>query len=264
MQTQANPTFSAQVDTPITDHLIDEQHPLLQSILLHLFPGAVVTVFYILLVPPLLGLGVNNLITLNLLAVLILAPLELAILLRAGVLKNGKASLKGIVLYREKLPAWQLIVLALITLVWIGLVSSTLTPVFDPILQKTLFGWVPGWFILDTNFTAMPRQTLIVSLAASLVCTSWIAPVVEELYFRGYLLPRLSRYGSWAPVMNGVLFTLYHFFTPWAFVERVIMVIPMAWLVQKKRNIYITIIAHLLVNTIGILPVLVAAILKTN
>jgi membrane protease YdiL (CAAX protease family) len=86
--------------------------------------------------------------------------------------------------------------------------------------------------------------------------------VVEELYFRGFLLPRLSRFGLWAPVINGVLFTLYHFFSPWAFVERVIMVIPMAWLVQRKRNIYITIIAHLLLNTLGILPVLITTLVK--
>jgi hypothetical protein len=40
------------------------------------------------------------------------------------------------------------------------------------------------------------------------------------------------------------------------------MVIPMAWLVQKKRNIFITIIAHLLLNTLGILPMLIKTILK--
>jgi hypothetical protein len=38
---------------------------------------------------------------------------------------------------------------------------------------------------------------------------------VEEYYFRGYLLPRLSRFGSLAPVINVALFSLYHFFTPW-------------------------------------------------
>jgi membrane protease YdiL (CAAX protease family) len=80
------------------------------------------------------------------------------------------------------------------------------------------------------------------------------------MYFRGFLLPRLSHFGGWAPVINGVLFTLYHFFTPWAFVERVVMIIPMAWLVQKKHNIYISIIAHMIVNSLGIVIALIAAI----
>ena len=262
MQSKAHPGLTRQADFSLAGQLNADQHPLSLSILLHLLPGAVVTFFYILCAPPLLRLGINNLITLNLLAIVILVPFELSILYWAGLHKKGRLSLDGIVLNREKLPVWQLIVLAFIALVWIGLVSSLLTPLFDPLLQKNLFGWVPAWFVLDTNFAAMPRQTLIITLAVSLICTSWIAPVVEELYFRGFLLPRLSRFGNIAPVLNGVLFTLYHFFTPWAFVERVIMVIPMAWLVQKKKNIYITIIAHLLLNTLGILPALVVEILK--
>ena len=35
-------------------------------------------------------------------------------------------------------------------------------------------------------------------------------PWVEELYFRGYLLPRISRYGAWAPLLGGLFFALYH------------------------------------------------------
>jgi membrane protease YdiL (CAAX protease family) len=45
--------------------------------------------------------------------------------------------------------------------------------------------------------------------------------VVEEMYFRGYLLPRISRLGAWAPLVNTVLFSLYHLFTPWLNVGRI-------------------------------------------
>ena len=45
--------------------------------------------------------------------------------------------------------------------------------------------------------------------------------MVEELYFRGYLLPRISRLGAWAPLVNTVLFSLYHLFTPWLSVGRI-------------------------------------------
>ena len=262
MQTQTQSAVLPQSADADANLLVANQHPLALSILLHLLPGAIVTVFYVFLVPILLRWGINNLITLNLLAVVVLAPIELGILYRAGLLKNGKLSLQGVVLYREKLPLWQLLGFALIVLVISGLAFKLLAPIFDPLIQNTLFGWVPAWFPLISSFNTMPKQELMITLVLSLVCTSWFAPVVEELYFRGYLLPRLSRYGNWSPVLNGVLFTLYHFFTPWAFVERVVAVIPMAWLVQKKHNIYITIIAHLLLNTVGILPVLIPLILK--
>ena len=45
--------------------------------------------------------------------------------------------------------------------------------------------------------------------------------MVEEMYFHGYLLPRISRLGAWAPLVNTVLFSLYHFFTPWLNVGRI-------------------------------------------
>jgi AcrR family transcriptional regulator len=44
--------------------------------------------------------------------------------------------------------------------------------------------------------------------------TAQSSMVVEELYFRGYLLPRISRFGGWAPVINCCLFALYHFWQP--------------------------------------------------
>ena len=45
--------------------------------------------------------------------------------------------------------------------------------------------------------------------------------MVEEMFFRGYLLPRISRLGAWAPLVNTVLFSLYHLFTPWLNVGRI-------------------------------------------
>ena len=45
--------------------------------------------------------------------------------------------------------------------------------------------------------------------------------MVEKMYFRGYLLPRISRLGAWAPLVNTVLFSPYHLFTPWLNVGRI-------------------------------------------
>jgi len=91
---------------------------------------------------------------------------------------------------------------------------------------------------------------------------SWIAPFVEEYYFRGYLLPRLARFGNLAPVINAVLFSLYHFFTPWQALTRIIALVPMAWIVQRKRNLYISVIAHMVLNTLSLLPGLLVLLAK--
>ena len=80
-----------------------------------------------------------------------------------------------------------------------------------------------------------------------------LGPVVEELYFRGYLLPRLERFGRWAPLLNVVLFSLYHFWTPWQFFSRIVVLVPMVYAVWWKRNIYLGIITHSVLNIIGLL-----------
>ena len=232
------------------------QHSLPKSIFLHLAPGVIITLVYILLTPPLLKLGLPNLLTLNLAAILVLVPLELQILYSEGQQKNGRLSLEGVVLYRESIPLWQLTGLAFGLLVWMAVCFSLLSPRIDPLLQKALFGWVPSWFPLMATFTGYSKGVVVLTLAVSLVCTSWVAPFVEEYYFRGFLLPRLSRFGSLAPLINVTLFSLYHFFTPWQAVTRIVAVTPMAWVVMRKRNLYISIIAHLALNTISLLPAL--------
>ncbi len=233
-----------------------EQHSLAKSIFLHLAPGVIITLVYIMLTPPLLKLGLPNLLTLNLAAILVLVPLELWILYAEGKKKNGRLSLEGVVLYRERIPLWQLIGLAFGLMVWMAACFALLAPRIDPLVQKALFGWVPAWFPLMATFTGYPKSVAVLTLAISLVCTSWIAPCVEEYYFRGYLLPRLSRFGSLAPLINVTLFSLYHFFTPWQAITRILAVTPMAWVVMRKRNLYISIVAHLALNTISLLPAL--------
>lgn len=55
-----------------------------------------------------------------------------------------------------------------------------------------------------------------------------LGPLIEELYFRGSLLPRLARFGFWAPLINVSLFSLYQFWTPWDVLTRVVILLPLA------------------------------------
>jgi uncharacterized protein len=90
-------------------------------------------------------------------------------------------------------------------------------------------------------------------------------PIVEEVYFRGYLLPRISRFGAWAPLINTVLFSIYHFFTPWQNIGRIIGLLPLVYFVWWKRSIHISIAVHVLGNVstmLLLLPVLLGASLS--
>lgn len=79
--------------------------------------------------------------------------------------------------------------------------------------------------------------------------------MTEELDFRGYLLPRMSQFGRWAPLLNVVLFSLYHFWSPWQFFSRVAGVTPFAYAVWRKENVYLGMIVHGLLNTISVATV---------
>jgi len=84
-----------------------------------------------------------------------------------------------------------------------------------------------------------------------LVVNGLALPIIEELYFRGYLLPELEHYGNWAPLINLSLFALYHLWTPWETISRILWMLPWVYVVWHKRNIFLIIITHCAANLIG-------------
>lgn len=94
------------------------------------------------------------------------------------------------------------------------------------------------------------------TLAAYLAINGLLGPVVEELYFRGYLLPRMERMGRWAPLVNVTLFSLYHFWSPWQVMARIVGLGPTVYAVRWKRNVYLGIVVHCALNTLSVLIVI--------
>lgn len=67
----------------------------------------------------------------------------------------------------------------------------------------------------------------------------------EELLFRGYLLPRMSRAfgrGDW--VVNGVLFAAYHLHVPWRIPATLLDTFLLAYPVRRYRSAWIGIVVH--------------------
>jgi len=124
----------------------------------------------------------------------------------------------------------------------------------DTAVVTRLFAWAPEWYLkpLDLDaVTAYSPSAWIATLTAYLLLNGLAAPIVEELYFRGWLLPRMTRFGRWAPVLSTVLFSLYHVWTPWQFFSRVAAVAPYTYAVSWRRNVYLGMVVHILLNTVG-------------
>ena len=236
-----------------------EQHSLGRSVALHLFPGVLIVLFFSLAAPVVRDLGLPSLLAIYLAIPLVLIPCELGYLLREGRRRNGRLSLAGVVRYRDPLPAWPFALATLGLFLWSG-VALVFYALMDRPIIDALFRWLPAWFFLNDDLSAYSRPALLGTWALGFAVNAIAGPVVEELYFRGYLLPRIARLGGWAPLLNTVLFSLYHFFTPWQNPGRILSLLPVVYVVWWKRNIYLGMAVHCLGNIVAML-ILLAAIL---
>jgi hypothetical protein len=224
----------------------------LKSIILHLLPGLAGMVAYIIIAPILITSGYPSMLGILIAAVVVILPIELVYLFYQAKQINGTASLRDVVLYRKPLLKWQYAVIPLGLVIW-GFLASGATPLLDNAIAKAWFSWLPKWFfVFDTSqFQGYTRSALLVTFWIGLIVNGFALPIVEELYFRGYLLPRLERFGNWAPLINVSLFSLYHFWTPWQIFSRILWMLPWVYTVWRKQNIYLMMIAHCAANTLG-------------
>src|SRR4051812_6503259 len=81
-----------------------------------------------------------------------------------------------------------------------------------------------------------------------LVAVALLAPVVEELFFRGLLLPRMrAAFGKRDVVANGALFTLYHVHQPWSMPATLIDgIVNQAYPTRRFRSTWMGLITHTL------------------
>jgi uncharacterized protein len=225
------------------------QHTIPQTIMLHLLPGALITITFILLGPWLAHKALPPILAILIPILIILIPFELGLLCYAGYRRNGRLSLEGIVLYREPLSFKSFLIFVPVLFIWAVIIFMGLSGL-DQALMKGLFGWLPGWFqILPFSPADYNQPVLTVTFVLYLLLNGVAGPVVEELYFRGYLLPRIEYLKGWSALVNVLLFSLYHFFSPWQNITRILALLPLVYTVRWKRNIYISMLVHCLLNT---------------
>jgi CAAX protease family protein len=238
-----------------------QTHSAWTSIALHLIPGALLTAVYYVIAPAFMMAGYPAMLPLLVCILVILIPIELGILFYQGRKLNGRWSLQGVVLNRERIPLWQYFVFVPLLLAWGAAVFLLFTRV-DYFFIRSFFGWLPRWSmqaISVASAAAYPPGALLLTTGAAFLLNGVLGPVTEELYFRGYLLPRIPASRVWAPLINALLFSLYHFFSPWQNVTRIVALIPLVYAVAWKRNLYISLITHVLLNILGMISLLALA-----
>jgi len=227
---------------------IQKRHSLFQSVVLHLLPGVLATVAYLVMAPVVMQKSYPALLALLFAAGLVIVPFELGYLL----LQKRRAKNEPVIGLREALPNWQYIVFPLGMVIWAFLPSGALS-VLDVYIAKAWFSWLPEWFFFLNvdQFSGFTREVLLTTFWIGLMINGFVGPIVEELYFRGHLLPRLPGPRNWSPLINISLFSLYHFWSPWQFFSRILWLMPWGYIVWRKKNFYLMLNAHCASNTLG-------------
>ena len=232
-----------------------EQLGVLPLLGLFLVPGALMTVVYVAIAPFIETAGFPPIAALLLAILIVLVPFELGVILRAS--RDRPGGIRSVVPYRRSLPLrdWVWLVPVLIVALFVGF---GLSMAIEPTVIDSLFGWVPDWFVrpIDPDRVGeYSREAWLVTLAAYFVLNGLVGPIVEELYFRGYLLPRMEWMGRWAPLVNVSLFSLYHFWSPWQVLARILALAPTVYAVRWKKNIYLGMVVHCTGNILGVILV---------
>ena len=227
------------------------QHALGKSLLLHVSPGILVTGAFLAFKPLLASTGYPPLLAFLLAILLVDLPVMLGVMLYEGKKLNGHYSLQGVVLYREKV-SWKefgLIFVGASLVVYI--LMMMVTPI-NTLITDNLFSWLPDWIFLEdeSQYDAYTKSALVLVFSLQLVITGILLPWVEELYFRGYLMPRISRFDMWTPLLGGFFFALYHVWQLFGFAAVFLLGTLLGYVVWWKRDIRLSISLHVFANTL--------------
>ncbi|MEV4239172.1 lysostaphin resistance A-like protein [Nocardia sp. NPDC050408] len=239
----------------IVKRLLGDRHPLPMSIVLHLVPGALIVAAYLLIGEPFVTvIGYPAFAGWAVALCLVLIPLQVG-LLWLGHTHNGHFSMHGVLHYTDKpVPRGKLVAMVIPLILWMMALGFALAPLNNFVFE--FLSWLP---YADTggsgnntylDLDGYSHSTLLTTMVICLPLTGISLPLIEELYFRGFLLPRIAHLGSWAPVLSTVLFALYHFWSPWVFVSRVIFTFPGYWLAWRHKDIRLSIGMHVGVTSI--------------
>ncbi|MFY1688423.1 CPBP family intramembrane glutamic endopeptidase [Plantactinospora sp. WMMB782] len=242
----------------LVELLVADRHSLPLSVALHLVPGALVVGAYLLLAEPFVkAIGYPIFLAWAIALVVVLVPIQIG-LLWLGRRRTGRLSLRGVLAYRDR-PISRGKIIALIAglIVWMTVVSLSLTPL-DNFVFDNFFTWIPfegAGGSATTYIDGYDRSLLVTTMLICLPLTGFTLPLIEEYYFRGFLLPRIAHLGWGAPVLNTVLFSVYHFWAPWTVLSKIVFLFPAVWLVWRKQDLRVSIGMHpgtcLLMATLG-------------
>lgn len=170
-----------------------------------------------------------------------------------GISLKARLNLKSLS-RKEWLQSIGLLVVGLIAVISLGGLSS----VWSEFISLSAPEYFP--FFLNPAIDPMNTDPAILTpgfvlkgaywLVGLMLITLFLNILVEELYFRAWLLPKMQRLGKYSWLVNGLGFAFYHTFQLWLLPQILPLSLIMAFVVYKTRSIWPVFIIHLLVNSL--------------
>jgi hypothetical protein len=185
-------------------------------------------------------------------------PIELLRTLHAGRRATGRWGFEGGVLFRAAMgPRRFLARAAVLTVAAFALLFLTLP--LTSALAGGPFRFMPDFMGPDYNWTtlALPRWWLLIVGVLLIAVNGLLAPWVEEVYYRGYLLQRMPGRPVANVVASGALFAVEHLWQPQNWPLIAALGIMLGFVALRWRNIWVGYAVHAFANTFGILILVV-------
>jgi membrane protease YdiL (CAAX protease family) len=212
--------------------------------------------------------SIPNILLFLIIAVIILLPIELGIILYNSKKEMGKYSLKICFVDYTKLKWWKIFLIGFMLFCLAGIFSLLLAPLenklFEPIMEKAIENYTIFDIFNFENLKQYSNSLILVTCIFYFVFNVIIGPFVEELFFRGLLTSRIKRLGNFAPVLITILFSLYHIWLPFNNLFRIAIFIPTSFIAWKKKNIYISLVFHILCNVFSSIGFIAAIYFSKN
>jgi membrane protease YdiL (CAAX protease family) len=118
-----------------------------------------------------------------------------------------------------------------------------------------IYGWVAMMSLVGWTEDDMPAQAFDNAgpLIVVVVAAVFMAPVIEELFFRGFLFGGLQEGWGWvlAAAVSSILFGMAHL-SPYALVPFTLVGFLFAWSFRYTGSLASSIVAHTIVNTVSV------------
>ncbi|MEH7110720.1 CPBP family glutamic-type intramembrane protease [Bacillus sp. JJ1764] len=190
-------------------------------IILHLFPGIVFSIIYVFLLKVGVFENYPKLFIFSLAGIFSIIPLELGYLFYVAKKEVGSFNIFKILGLESKLKVKEYIFYTLLLFIVTGILMTALKPLSNNLLN-TVFGWIPSSYNYVQDMSQFDRNIIIISILVRFFVFTLILPIIEELYFRGYLLARMKWMGKYSVFLNVILFSVYHFWSPWLIITRIL------------------------------------------